>query len=124
MQLLEAQIFFTDSQKGWDKRLQRALCVVIRIEAAMLQSLRERHPKLSCRVEILLNLLKALFSVVIDIDYFRSVYVSGFYFRGQKCRLNEFFDVSQVISMLLELGEYKSVISPQENSHHFPGELE
>lgn len=68
MQLLEGEGGFWDPQEGRDESLQGLDRVGQNFEALMRQGVSQRDPKLSGRVEVLLDFLKALFSVVVDIN--------------------------------------------------------
>lgn len=68
MQLLEGEGGFWDSQEGRDESLQGLNRLGHIFEALMRQGVSQRDPKLPSRVEVLLDFLKALFSVVVDIN--------------------------------------------------------
>jgi len=68
MQLLEGESGLWDPQEGRDEGLQGLGRVGQSSQALMLQGVCQRDPKLPRRVEVLLDFLKALFSVVVDIN--------------------------------------------------------
>ena len=69
MELLKREGGFWDSQKSWDESLQDLDRLAGQIcEALMGQGMSQRDPKFPGRVEILLDFLKTLFSVVVDIN--------------------------------------------------------
>ena len=68
MQLLEGKRGLWDPQESRDEGLQGLGHLSHSFQALMRQSVRQRDPKLPGRVEVLLDFLKALFSMVVDIN--------------------------------------------------------
>ena len=67
MQLLEGESGLWDPQESRNEGLQGLSRLCQSSQALMLQGVCQRDPKLPGSVEVLLDFLKALFSVVVDI---------------------------------------------------------